>query len=74
MNFMNFRIEPNPNNPADWLVFGDIFDNNGKLIANMGVDGTSVFTWWAQQDLVFQENYVTQFSIIMATQVGLAAQ
>jgi hypothetical protein len=74
MNFMNFRIERNPNTPADWLVFGDIYDINGKFIANMGVDGTSVFTWWAQQDLVFQENYVTQFSIIMATQVGLAAQ
>jgi len=49
-------------------------NNNGTLIANMGQDGTSMFTWWAQQDIVFQERYVTEFSIIMATQVGLAAQ
>lgn len=74
MNFMNFRIEPNPNSPADWLVFGDIYDHNGTLIATMGQDGTSVFEWWAQQDISFQERYVTEFSIIMATQVGLAAR
>jgi hypothetical protein len=74
MNFMNFRVEQNPNQPADWLVFGDIYDNDGALIADMGEDGTSVFAWWAQQDLVFQERYVIEFSTIMATQVGLAAQ
>jgi hypothetical protein len=74
MNFMNFRVEQNPNQPSDWLVFGEIYDNNGILIANMGEDGTSVFAWWAQQGTDFQERYVTEFSIIMATQVGLAAQ
>ena len=66
MNFQNYRLEPNPNTPGDWIVFGDIYDNEGNLIGTFGPDGTSVFGWWVLQDVQFQKQYSTQFSVIMA--------
>jgi hypothetical protein len=69
MNFQNYRLEPNPNVPGDWIVFGDIYDNENNLVGTFGENGTSVFGWWVLQDVAFQQNYSTQFSVIMAQEI-----
>jgi hypothetical protein len=69
MNLQNYRLEPNPNVPGDWFVFGDIYDNEGKLLGTFGPDGTSVFGWWVTQDTEFQQSYSSQFSIVMAQEI-----
>jgi hypothetical protein len=69
MNLQNFRLEPSATTPGDWIVFGDIYDNEGNLLGTFGPDGTSVFTWWVTQDVAFQMNYSTQFSVIMAQEI-----
>jgi hypothetical protein len=69
MNFQNYRLEPNPNVPGDWIVFGDIYDENNILIGTFGPDGTSVFGWWVLQDAQFQQSYSQMFSNIMAQEI-----
>jgi hypothetical protein len=69
MNFQNYRLEPNPNSPGDWIVFGDICDDAGNIIGTFGENGTSVFGWWVTQDVAFQMNYSNQFSIVMAQEI-----
>jgi len=69
MNLQNYRLEPNPNVPGDWIVFGDIYDNEGNLIGTYGPDGTSVFTWWVTQDANFQKIYSNQFALVMAQEI-----
>jgi hypothetical protein len=70
MNLQNYRLEPNPNSPGDWIVFGDIYDSAGILIGTFGENGTSVFGWWVTQDSDFQQTYSQQFSIVMAQQIA----
>jgi hypothetical protein len=69
MNLQNFRIEKEPAPSTDWLVFGDIEDDNGQLLGTFGVDGTSVNVWWVTQDEQFQAGIVNQFAVIMAQQI-----
>ena len=69
MNLQNYRLEPNPNVPGDWIVFGDICDDAGNIIGTFGENGTSVFGWWVLQDADFQQSYSTQFSIVMAQEI-----
>jgi hypothetical protein len=69
MNFQNYRLEPNPNSPGDWIVFGDICDNAGNVIGTFGENGTSVFGWWVTQDVQFQQNYSNQFAVVMAQEI-----
>jgi hypothetical protein len=69
MNLQNFRIEKEPAPSTDWLVFGDIEDDNGNIIGTFGPDGTSVNIWWVQQDEAFQYGIVQQFAMIMAQQI-----
>jgi hypothetical protein len=69
MNLQNYRLEPNPNVPGDWIVFGDICDDSGNILGTFGPDGTSVFAWWVLQDADFQQSYSTQFSIVMAQEI-----
>jgi hypothetical protein len=69
MNLQNYRLEPNPNTPGDWIVFGDICDDAGNIIGTFGENGTSVFGWWVLQDADFQQSYSTQFSIVMAQEI-----
>ena len=71
MNLQNYRLEPNPNVPGDWIVFGDIYNNNGNLLGTFGENGTSVFGWWVLQDAEFQQNYSNQFASIMAQEIAL---
>ena len=69
MNLQNYRLEPNPNVPGDWIVFGDIYDNEGNLLGTFGENGTSVFGWWVLQDADFQQKYSNQFAVIMAQEI-----
>ena len=70
MNFQNYRLEPNPNTPGDWIVFGDIYDNDGNLLGTFGENGTSVFGWWVTQDAAFQFDYSSQFAIVMGKEIA----
>jgi len=69
MNLQNYRLEPNPLSPGDWIVFGDIYDNDGNLLGTFGESGTSIFTWWVTQDVAFQQQYSNQFAVIMAQEI-----
>jgi hypothetical protein len=69
MNLQNYRLEPNPTTPGDWIVFGDIYDDQGNLLGTFGENGTSVFGWWVTQDVRFQQNYSNQFAIVMAQEI-----
>lgn len=69
MNLQNFRIEKEPAPSTDWLVFGDIEDDNGNVLGTFGVDGTSVNIWWVQQDETFQASIVQQFAVVMANEI-----
>ena len=69
MNLQNYRLEPNLNSPGDWLVFGDIYDNENNLIGTFGENGTSVFGWWVTQDSEFQQKYSNQFAVVMAQEI-----
>jgi hypothetical protein len=69
MNIQNFRIEKVAPPSTDWLVFGDIEDDNGQPLGTFGVDGTSVNIWWVQQDEEFQSQYVNQFALVMAQEI-----
>jgi hypothetical protein len=70
MNLQNFRIEKVAPPSTDWLVFGDIEDDNENVIGTFGVDGTSVNFWWVTQDEEFQARTVQQFAVIMAQQIA----
>jgi hypothetical protein len=69
MNLQNFRIEKVAPPSTDWLVFGDIEDDNGNILGTFGQDGTSVNIWWVQQDEQFQAGIVQQFAVVMAQQI-----
>ena len=69
MNLQNYRLEPNPNSPGDWIVFGDICDDAGNILGTFGENGTSVFGWWVTQDVQFQQNYSNQFAVVMAQEI-----
>jgi hypothetical protein len=69
MNLQNYRLEPSATTPGDWIVFGDIYDDQGNLLGTFGPDGTSIFTWWVTQDVAFQQQYSNQFAVIMAQEI-----
>jgi hypothetical protein len=69
MNIQNYRLEPSATTPGDWIVFGDIYDDQGNLLGTFGENGTSVFGWWVLQDAEFQQDYSIQFSGIMAQEI-----
>ncbi len=69
MNLVDFSITQNPQNPDDYIVTGIITDDNNLELGNFGVNGTSIFVWWAEQDSEFQINIANQFATIMAQQI-----
>ena len=69
MNLVDFSITQNPQNPDDYIVTGIITDDNNLELGNFGVNGTSIFVWWAEQDSEFQINIANQFANIMAQQI-----
>lgn len=70
MNFKNFRIEKEAAPSTDWLVFGDVYANDGSYIGSFGENGTSVNMWWVSQGIDFQSQIVNQFAIVMAQEMA----
>jgi len=68
VNLMNYRAERTADG-TDWILYGEITDNNNQVLASFGPDGTSLNQWWVQQDSNFQETYVNMFAGIMASEI-----
>jgi len=56
-------------NPADYDIKADILNDDFVKVADFGVDGIDVFTWWVQPDDVFRLSIVNQFIVIMAQEI-----
>jgi hypothetical protein len=69
MNFSTLEITNNPQNPADWIVKGNITNDANEPIADFGLDGISVFEWWSRQDTDWQLSIVNQFVWLMAQEI-----
>jgi hypothetical protein len=68
VNLMNYRAERTEDG-TDWIMYGDITDNNNQVLASFGEDGTSLNQWWVRQDSNFQQTYVNMFAGIMASEI-----
>jgi hypothetical protein len=45
----------------NWIVKADITDEEGNVIANFGVDGVDINTWWNTQTEEFQLDILAIF-------------
>ena len=69
MNLDNIVITPLVTNPADYNIKADILNDEFVKVADFGVDGIDMFTWWVQQDDAFRLSIVNQFIVIMAQEI-----
>ncbi len=69
MNLDNIVVTPLVTNPADYNIKADILNDDFVKVADFGVDGIDMFTWWVQQDEVFRMSIVNQFIGIMAQEI-----
>ena len=69
MNLNNIVITPLVTNPADYNIKADILNDDFVKVADFGVDGIDMFTWWVQQDDAFRLSIVNQFIVIMAQEI-----
>jgi hypothetical protein len=69
MNLDNVVVTPLESNPADYNIKADILNDDFVKVADFGVDGIDMFTWWVQQDEVFRLSIVNQFIGIMAQEI-----
>jgi len=69
MNLNNVSVTPLVTNPADYNIVADILNDDFVKVADFGVDGIDMFTWWVQQDEVFRMSIVYQFIGIMAQEI-----
>jgi hypothetical protein len=69
MNLNNVVVTPLVTNPADYNIKADILNDDFVKVADFGVDGIDMFTWWVQQDEVFRMSIVNQFIGIMAQEI-----
>ena len=69
MNLNNVVVTPLVTNPADYNIKADILTDDFVKVADFGVDGIDMFTWWVQQDEVFRMSIVNQFIGIMAQEI-----
>ena len=69
MNLDNIVITPLQSNPADYNIKADILNDEFVKVADFGVNGIDMFTWWVQQDDVFRLSIVNQFIVIMANEI-----
>jgi hypothetical protein len=69
MNLQNVVITPLVTNPADYNIKADILNDDFIKVADFGVDGIDMFTWWVQQDVNFRLDIVNQFINVMAVQI-----
>jgi hypothetical protein len=69
MNLDNIVITPLVTNPADYNIKADILNDDFVKVADFGVDGIDMFTWWVQQDDEFRLSIVNQFIVVMANEI-----
>ena len=69
MNLNNIVITPLVTNPADYNIKADILNDEFVKVADFGVDGIDMFSWWVQQDDAFRLSIVNQFIVIMAQEI-----
>ena len=69
MNLNNVVVTPLVTNPADYNIKADILNDDFVKVADFGVDGIDMFTWWVQQDDVFRLSIVNQFIVVMAQEI-----
>jgi hypothetical protein len=69
MNLNNVVVTPLVTNPADYNIKADILNDDFVKVADFGVDGIDMFTWWVQQDDEFRLSIVNQFINVMAVQI-----
>ena len=69
MNLNNVVVTPLQSNPADYNIKADILNDQFVKVADFGIDGIDMFTWWVQQDDVFRLSIVNQFIVIMANEI-----
>jgi hypothetical protein len=69
MNLTNVVVTPLVTNPADYNIKADILNDDFVKVADFGVDGIDMFTWWVQQDVNFRLDIVNQFINVMAVQI-----
>jgi hypothetical protein len=69
MNLNNVVVTPLVTNPADYNIKADILNDDNVKVADFGVDGIDMFTWWVQQDEVFRLSIVNQFVVVMAAEI-----
>ena len=69
MNLNNVVVTPLVTNPADYNIKTDILNDDNVKVAEFGVDGIDMFTWWVQQDENFRLSIVNQFVVVMAAEI-----
>ena len=69
MNLNNVVVTPLVTNPADYNIKADVLNDEFVKVADFGVDGIDMFTWWIQQDDVFRLSIVNQFIVVMAQEI-----
>jgi hypothetical protein len=69
MNLQNVVITPLVANPADYNIKADILNDDNVKVADFGVDGIDMFTWWVTQDEAFRLSIVNQFVVVMAAEI-----
>ena len=69
MNLNNVVVTPLVTNPADYNIKADILNDDFVKVADFGVDGIDMFTWWVQQDDVFRLSIVNQFIVVMTQEI-----
>lgn len=69
MNLDNIVVTPLVTNPADYNIKADILNDEFVKVADFGVNGVDMFTWWVQQDEVFRRSIVNQFIVVMAQEI-----
>jgi hypothetical protein len=69
MNLDNILITPLESNPADYNIVADILNDDFVKVADFGVNGIDMFSWWVQQDEDFRLFIVNQFIVVMAQEI-----
>ena len=69
MNLDNIVITPLVTNPADYNIKADILNDEFVKVADFGINGIDMFTWWVQQDENFRLSIVNQFIVVMAQEI-----
>ena len=69
MNLDNIVITPLESNPADYNIVADILNDDFVKVADFGVNGIDMFSWWVQQDEDFRLFIVNQFIVVIAQEI-----